>query len=81
MSAPTEAIGLVPNWERRPGEWFDVRPHGTEACARRERRRGERPCPACLAAENAAHVYRRAVAAAVTANATTRREARRHDGI
>lgn len=59
MSAPTEAVGLVPNWNRRPGERSDVRPHGTEACARRERRHGRKPCPACLAAEGRAHTYRR----------------------
>ena len=81
MSALTEALGLAPNYDHRPGEWFDIRPHGTEARARRHRRRGERPCPACLRPENAAHAYRRAVAALVTASATTRREARRHDGI
>jgi hypothetical protein len=81
VSAPTEALGLVPNVERRPGEWYDVRPHGTEARAARHRRRGEKPCPACLVAENAAHAYRRAAAAAVTAGATPRREAASHDGI
>ena len=64
MSAPTEALGLVPNYDRRPRERFDIRPHGTEARARRHRRRGERPCPPCLAAENAAHVYRAARRAA-----------------
>jgi hypothetical protein len=63
VSAPTEALGLVPNWDRRPGERADIRPHGTEARAMRHRRRGEKPCPACLAAENAAHAYRRAVIA------------------
>ena len=52
MSAPTEALGLVPNWDRRPGERYDIRPHGSEACARRERRHGRKPCPACLTAEN-----------------------------
>jgi hypothetical protein len=66
MSAPTEALGLVPNWDRRPRERFDIRPHGTEARSRRHRRHGEKPCPACLAADNAAHAYRRAAAAAVT---------------
>jgi hypothetical protein len=63
MTAPTEAPGLVPNLERRPGEWSDIRPHGTEAHARRHRRRGEKPCAACLAAEGAAHAHRRATAA------------------
>ena len=63
MSAPTEALGLMPNWDRRPGERYDIRPHGTEACARRERRHGRAPCPACLAAENKAHVYRAALRA------------------
>jgi hypothetical protein len=33
MSAPTEAAGLVPNFGRRPGERYDIRPHGTEAPA------------------------------------------------
>src|SRR5208282_291044 len=62
MSASTEALGLAPNYDRRPGERYDVRPHGTEACARRERRHGRKPCPACLIAENSAHVYRAAPA-------------------
>ena len=61
MSAPTEPPGLVPNDAWRPRERFDIRPHGTEARAQRHRRRGERPCPACLAAENAAHLYRDAL--------------------
>jgi hypothetical protein len=65
MSAPTEAIGLVPNYDRRPHERFDIRPHGTEARARRERRYGGKPCPACLAAETAAHAYRRMAAASM----------------
>ena len=59
MSAPTEALGLVPNFDRRLGEWSDIRPHGTEARAMRHRRHGEKPCPDCLAAENAAHAWRR----------------------
>lgn len=63
MSAPTEALGLVPNIARRPGEWSDIRPHGTEARAMRHRRHGERPCPDCLTAENAAHTYRRSLRA------------------
>ena len=74
MSAPTEALGLVPNWDRRPGERSDIRPHGTEARAMRHRRRGEKPCEACLRAENAAHAYRRAAAAAVTGSATSWKE-------
>jgi hypothetical protein len=74
VSAPTEALGRVPNWNRSPGEWHDVRPHGTEAAAMRHRRRGEKPCAPCLAAENAAHAYRRATAAAVTGNATSWKE-------
>ena len=61
MSAPTEAPGLVPNDEWQPRQRFDIRPHGTEARAQRHRRRGERPCPACLAAENAAHLHRDAL--------------------
>jgi hypothetical protein len=61
VSAPTEAIGLIPNWDRRPGERYDVRPHGTEACAPRERRHGARPCLPCLTAENRAHAYRAAL--------------------
>jgi hypothetical protein len=63
VSAPTEVVDRVPNWDRGPGQWFDVFPHGTEASARRERRHGRKPCPACLRAENAAHAYRRAAAA------------------
>jgi hypothetical protein len=61
MSAPTEAAGLVPNFGRRPGERYDIRPHGTEACARRERRQGTKPCCACLTAENRAHAFRAAL--------------------
>jgi hypothetical protein len=61
VSAPTEAVGLVPNFDRRRGERYDIRPHGTEARARRERRNGSKPCPACRTAENATHVYRAAV--------------------
>ncbi len=61
MSAPTEALGLVPNYDRRPGERYDIRPHGTEARARRELPPGEKPCPPCLIAENRAHVYRAAL--------------------
>jgi hypothetical protein len=60
VSAPTEAGGLVPNLDRGPREWSDIRPHGSEARARRERRHGQRPCQECLRAENAAHAYRRA---------------------
>ena len=63
MSAATEAAGRVPNWDRGPGERHDVRPHGTEACARRERRHGTKPCPACLTAENRARGWRRALRA------------------
>ncbi|MGH3254819.1 MAG: hypothetical protein ACRDOU_05315 [Streptosporangiaceae bacterium] len=60
MSTPTETAGLVPNDDWRPHERFDIRPHGTEARARRERRKGRKPCSSCLRAENAAHAYRRA---------------------
>ena len=63
MSAPTEALGRVPNLDRQPWEWRDIRPHGTEARALRERRHGRKPCPSCLGAENAAHAYRRALRA------------------
>jgi hypothetical protein len=79
VSAPTEAPGLVPNWDRRPGERSDLRPHGTEARARRERRHGRKPCEACLRAENAAHAYRRAAAEAVTVSATRWKEPARHE--
>ncbi len=61
MSAPIEAVGLVPNYDRRPGERYDIRPHGTEARARRKRRPGSKPCPACLTAENRAHAFRAAL--------------------
>ena len=61
MSAPTEAPGLVPNDEWQPRQRFDLRPHGTEARAQRERRHGRKPCPACIAAERAAHNYRDAL--------------------
>ena len=52
MSVATELPGLVPNDDWQPRQRFDIRPHGTEAHAQRHRRRGEKPCPACLAAEN-----------------------------
>jgi hypothetical protein len=58
MSTPTEAAGLVPNFARRPGERYDIRPCGTEARARRERRHGLKLCALCLLAENRAHAYR-----------------------
>ena len=61
MSAPTEAPGLVPNDDWQPRQRFDLHPHGTEARAQRERRHGRKPCPACLAAERAAHNYRDAL--------------------
>ena len=61
MSAPTEVAALVPNDDRRARERFDIRPHGTEARAQRHRRHGEKPCPACLAAETAANAYRAAL--------------------
>ena len=61
MSAPTEALGLVPNYDRRPGERSDIRPHGTEARARRERRHGLKPCALCLPAEARANTYRAAL--------------------
>jgi hypothetical protein len=64
MSVAAELPGLVPNWDRGPRERFDIGPHGSEARARRHRRRGERPCPACLTAENSAHAYRAAQRAA-----------------
>ncbi len=64
MSAPTEVAVLVPNDDRGPRERFDIRPHGTEARARRERRHGRKPCQSCLAAENRAHAYRAAQRAA-----------------
>lgn len=61
MTSQAETAGRVPNLDRRPGEWFDIRPHGTEARARREHRKGGKPCPACLTAENAAHARRAAL--------------------
>jgi hypothetical protein len=63
----TETVGLVPNHDRGPRQRFDVRPHGTEAHAQRERREGRRPCPSCLAAENAAHAARSAARRAAAA--------------
>jgi len=63
VSAPTEAVGLVPNFDRRPGERYDIRAHGTEARARRHYRAGEKPCEPCRLAANRAHVYRVAVRA------------------
>jgi hypothetical protein len=63
VSAPTEALGLVPNDDWQPRQRFDLRPHGTEARAQRERRQGRKPCPACLAAETAANSYRAALRA------------------
>ena len=60
MSAPTEVAALVPNDDRGPRERFDIRPHGTEARARRHWRKGEKPCEACRVAENRAHAWRAA---------------------
>ena len=64
MSAPTEALGLGPTDDWQPRQRFEIRPHGTEARAQRERRQGRKPCPACLAAETAANAYRAALRAA-----------------
>jgi hypothetical protein len=75
VSAPTEALSSEPNWDRIPGQWRDIRPHGTEARAQRERRYGGKPCADCLAAEASAHAYRRAHGAGVTGSATTHSEA------
>jgi hypothetical protein len=60
VTAPTDASGLVPNHNRGPRQRSDIRPHGTEARAMRERREGRKPCPPCLLAENAAHAWRAA---------------------
>ena len=73
MSAPTEALGLVPNWDRGRGERCDIRPHGTEARARRERRHGTKPCLACLRAERAANAYREAARTAAVTGSNERR--------
>ena len=45
------------------GAWqpWLVKPHGTEAAARRERRGGGKPCPRCLEGERQAN-YRRQIA-------------------
>jgi hypothetical protein len=61
MTAPTDAAGQVPNRDRCPGKWYDVRPHGTKACARRERRHGRKPYDLCLPAENRARAGRAAL--------------------
>ena len=61
MTAPADAAGRVPSRDRGPGEWYDVRPHGTEACARRERRHGRKPYDLCLRAKNRAHAYQAAL--------------------
>jgi hypothetical protein len=61
MTAPADAVGRVPNRDRGPGERYAVRPHGTEACARRERRHGRTPYDLCLPAENRAPAYRAAL--------------------
>jgi hypothetical protein len=66
MSVATELPGLVPNDDWQPRQRFDIRPHGTEARSRRHRRYGEKPCAACLAADNAAHAWRAARRAAGT---------------
>jgi hypothetical protein len=60
MTAPADAAGRVPNADRGPGEWDDVRPHWTKACARGERRHGRTPYDLCLPAENRVHAYRAA---------------------
>ena len=68
MSVATELPGLVPNDDWQPRQRFDIRPHGTEACARRHWRKGEKPCEACRAADNRAHAWRaarRAISASV----------------
>ena len=44
MTAPADAAGRVPNADRGPGEWYDVRPHRT------------RPAPAVSAATAARHM-------------------------
>jgi len=38
MSTPAEAAGREPNLDWVPGEWRDIRPHGTEARAHAYRR-------------------------------------------
>ena len=58
MTAPADAAGRVPNADRGPGEWDDVRPHWTKACARGERRHGRTPYDLCLPTENRVHAYR-----------------------
>ena len=60
MSVATELPGLVPNDDWQPRQRFDIRPHGTEARARRHWRKGEKPCEACRAADNRAHAWRAA---------------------
>ena len=60
MSVATELPGLVPNDDWQPRQRFDIRPHGTEARARRHWRKGEKPCEACRVAENRAHAWRAA---------------------
>ena len=60
MSVATELPGLVPNDDWQPRQRFDIRPHGTEARARRHWRKGEKPCQACRAADNRAHAWRAA---------------------
>lgn len=71
MSAPTEAVGLVPNDDRQPRQRYDIKDHGTEARARRERRQGRAPCLRCLRAETAAHLYRVALRTQRTEEATS----------
>ena len=79
MSVATELPGLVPNDDWQPRQRFDIRPHGTEAHAQRHRRRGEKPCPACLAAETAANAYRAARRAAGARLLPEPSEGARHD--
>jgi hypothetical protein len=79
MSAPTELAVLVPNDDWGPRQRYDIRPHGTEARAQRERRYGRKPCPACLAAENAAHLYRDALREDRAPAPLTERSANRRD--
>jgi hypothetical protein len=72
VSAPT-VDRLEPNLDRQPRQRFDIRPHGTEARAKRERREGRKPCTQCRAAERAAHDWRaaqRRAAAEVASNGT-----------
>lgn len=77
MTATGEIDIWEPNTSRRPGQRYDVRPHGTHARYERHRRDGEPACEACAQAERQYRILRRA--AYIEADPTWRdRDNQRH---